>query len=140
MWKLYSSNECPQMQQMVRVDPLSKKYCGFMIMDVRWDKPMFVTKDGCCIYSTIKNIFNIFWRWMTDWSARKHRRELTIWQVFMSSREEISQPRIKPPTSSFRFRYLSTIIQQFRVILDLTVKIVNNKFFGDPHRSLKLEC
>ena len=30
---------------------------------------------------------------------------------FMSSREEVSQLGIKPPTSSLRFEYLSTIIQ-----------------------------
>ena len=38
---------------------------------------------------------------------------------FMSSREEISQSGIEPPTSSSRFGYLSTIIQKFKVILDL---------------------
>ena len=30
---------------------------------------------------------------------------------FLSSREEISQPGIEPPTSSLRFGYLSTIVQ-----------------------------
>ena len=36
----------------------------------------------------------------------------------MSSREEILQLRIELPTSSFRFGYLSTIIQQLRVVSD----------------------
>ena len=37
---------------------------------------------------------------------------------FLSSREEISQPGFEPPTSSLRFGYLSTFIQQFKVISD----------------------
>ena len=37
---------------------------------------------------------------------------------FPSSGEEISRMEIKLPTSSLRFGYLSTIIQQFRVISD----------------------
>jgi len=39
-------------------------------------------------------------------------------KIFMLNREEISQPEIKPPTSFLRFGYLSTIIQQLRVISD----------------------
>ena len=35
---------------------------------------------------------------------------------FLPSREEISRPGIELPTSSLRFGYLSTIIQQFRVV------------------------
>ena len=38
--------------------------------------------------------------------------------TFMSSKEEISQPGIEPPTSSLRFGYLSTIIQQFKIVSD----------------------
>ena len=34
---------------------------------------------------------------------------------FLSSREEISQPGIEPPTSSSKLKYLSIIIQWFRV-------------------------
>jgi len=32
-----------------------------MIMGVRWDKPMFVTKDDCCIYSTVQIYFILFY-------------------------------------------------------------------------------
>ena len=40
--------------------------------------------------------------------------------IFMSSREEISQLGIEPPTSSLRFGYLSAITQQFKVVSDHT--------------------
>ena len=60
-----------------------------------------------------------FWRKKVDKPTSEHRAELTTWQVFLSSREEISQPEIEPQTSSFRFGFLSTIIQQFRVISSL---------------------
>ena len=42
---------------------------------------------------------------------------------FLSTREEISQLGIEPPTSSLRVGYLSTIIQQFRVILNQTCEL-----------------
>ena len=49
----------------------------------------------------------LFLRQMADRLAPKHRRQLTAWQVFMSSREEISQLGIEPPTSSMRFGFIS---------------------------------
>ena len=45
---------------------------------------------------------------------------------FTLSREEISQPGIEPPTSSLRFGYLSTIIQQFKVITDQYAPCLDN--------------
>ena len=55
-------------------------------------------------------IFLSFWRRKADMPSPKHKRQLTTWQVFLSSREENSQPGIEPPTSSLRFGYLSTVI------------------------------
>lgn len=50
----------PQKQHMVRLNPFSEKYCGFMITGARLDRPLFVTKEDCCIYSTIKIVDNRF--------------------------------------------------------------------------------
>ena len=51
-------------------------------------------------------------------SAPKAREAIDHLASFQSIREEISQPGIESPTSSLRFGCLSTIIQQFRVVLD----------------------
>ena len=56
-------------------------------------------------------------------SAKAHEADDHM-ASFPSSREEILQPGIEPPTSSLRFGYLSTIIQQFRVVLDHILVIV----------------
>ena len=56
--------------------------------------------------------------WSFYISFWEHMRHVATWLVFPSSRGNISRSRIKPPTISFGFGYLSTIIRYFRVISD----------------------
>ena len=73
-------------------------------------------------------IFN-FLRQKANMPTPKHKRQLTTWQVFLSSRVEIPQLGIDSPTSSLKFGYLSTIIEWFRVVSDQRVASS-----GNPHQ------
>jgi hypothetical protein len=53
-------------------------------------------------------------------------------KFFLSSKDEHSQLRIEPPTSSLRFGYLSIIIQEFRVILDQLAPILGSHKINMP--------
>ena len=63
----------------------------------------FVFTCHMVFYGIVAIFLFYFLRQKADMPAPKHRRQLTIWQVFLSSREEISQPGIEPPTSSSGF-------------------------------------
>ena len=60
----------------------------------------------------------LFWdRRPTGW-CQSTGGSWPLGKFFSSSREEISQPGIEPPTSSLRFGYVSTIIWWFKVVFD----------------------
>ena len=55
----------------------------------------------------------------------EHKRCVVTWLVFLSSRDETSQSGIKPSTTPFDFRYLSTILESINGL---------SKFFGSKGR------
>jgi hypothetical protein len=78
-----------------------------------------ITKVTSQIFSKESSNYtpNFYFYFETEENAKAYEAVDHLTSV-LSSREEISQLGIEPPTSSLRFEYLSTIIQQLRVVLD----------------------